>query len=190
MKQIGILSVQGSFIEHFFVVQKLSKKYKFKPVLVKTKEDLKNISGLIIPGGESTVIGKLLAQYGMDKEIISRAKSGMAIYGTCAGAILLANKVDDPYIKNLKLIDVSIARNAYGRQQDSFEIEIDFNKKKIPAVFIRAPRVLKVGKGVEVLSVYEGEPVLVRENNILVGTFHPELTDSLKVHEYFVSMQQ
>lgn len=190
MKQIGVLAIQGSFIEHFVVLEKLSKKHKFKPILVKTREDLQNISGLIIPGGESTVIGKLLAQYGMDTEIISRAKQGVSVYGTCAGAILLAQKVDDPHIKNLKLIDISIARNAYGRQQDSFETKIDFNKKKIPAVFIRAPKILEVGKRVEVLCEYEGEPVLVREKNILVGTFHPELTDSLAVHEYFVSMQQ
>lgn len=188
MKKIGVLDIQGSVEEHFLVLQKLSSKYNFFPVLVKTKKDLANLSGLIIPGGESTVIGQLLVNYQMSKEIIKLANRGMAVYGTCAGAILLAKEVGDKKIKNLGLIDLEIKRNAYGRQLDSFETKIKFNNKKIPVVFIRAPKLVKIGKKVEVLAKCEEEVVAVRQKNILITTFHPELTDSVLVHDYFVKM--
>ncbi|MFZ2189779.1 MAG: pyridoxal 5'-phosphate synthase glutaminase subunit PdxT [Candidatus Magasanikiibacteriota bacterium] len=186
--KIGVLDIQGSVEEHLAVLQKISKKKKIIPVLVKTPEDLVGLSGLILPGGESTTIGKLLKLYKLDKEIIKKVKAGMAVWGTCAGAILLASEVDDKNINNLNLINIGISRNAYGRQIDSFETEIDFINKKIPAIFIRAPKINRVGDDVQILAKNNNEVVAVRQNNILITTFHPELTDDTSVHEYFVEM--
>jgi len=188
MLKIGVLDIQGSVSEHLYALQQLSKKKKFTPVLVKNPEDFKNLSGLILPGGESTAIGDLLKRFKIDKEIIKLHIRGGALYGTCAGAILLAKKiVGAEQALNLKLMNIEIKRNAYGRQIDSFETKVKFNDKKIPAIFIRAPKIVRVGKGVEILARYDKEIVAAREKNILVTMFHPELTNNLSVHEYFVS---
>lgn len=182
-----------------------------EPVLVKTVEQLRQVRGLIIPGGESTAIGKLLRRFGLRDEIISLAKSGeLAVWGTCAGAILLARKIaGEQQADSLALMDMVIERNAYGRQLDSFETNVKFDvscfgesKKatsqraclklksiiKIPAIFIRAPKVVSAGKGVKILAKYDGGIVAVRQKNLLATNFHPELTESLDVHEYFVKM--
>lgn len=189
MKKIGVLDIQGSVEEHFSVLEKLSMKNNFIPVLVKTKADMVGLSGLIIPGGESTTIGKLLKKHQLDKEIVKQAHNGMAVWGTCAGAILLAkNVIGDDKIHNLDLIDIDIARNAYGRQVDSFETHIKFNQKMIPAIFIRAPKIMRAGKDIDILAIYEDEVVAVKKNNILITTFHPELTSDKTVHEYFITM--
>jgi 5'-phosphate synthase pdxT subunit len=173
MKRIGILALQGNFIEHFNVLKKIS---GIEPVYVKNKEDLKNLSGLILPGGESTSIGKLLIKYKLDKAIKSHVKKGMGIFGTCAGCILLAKKVDSPY--SLKLMDIEVVRNAYGRQLDSFSSPF--------GLFIRAPKIIKtLSREVKILKKYKGEIVMVQQKNMLAGTFHPELTDNLKIHRYF-----
>ena len=174
------------------------KKCGVDPIAVKNIEDLSRVDGLIIPGGESTTIGKLLKRYGLDKEIRKRALvphpsslTPLAVYGTCAGAILLAKKITNQRPDSLSLMDVEISRNAYGRQLDSFETELSIPKLKIknfPAVFIRAPRVKRAFKKAKVLAEYNGEPVMVEEENLLITTFHPELTDDIRIHKYFLEL--
>ncbi|MFA6305464.1 MAG: pyridoxal 5'-phosphate synthase glutaminase subunit PdxT [Candidatus Gracilibacteria bacterium] len=197
--KIGVLDIQGSVEEHLECLKKLK---NVEAVLVKKISDLNEIKGLIIPGGESTTIGKLLRRFGLGDEIIKRVKNGMAVWGTCAGAILLAKKIvgdrgekdENSKVEGLNLMDIAVERNAYGRQLDSFETQVEFDLGvgafgyKCPAVFIRAPKILEVGKGVEILAEYRGEIVAARQKNMLVTTFHPELTDSLEVHQYFAGM--
>ena len=199
MKRIGVLDIQGSVEEHFAALEDACKNLssagkgskKYEAVLVKNISDLDGVSGLIIPGGESTTIGKLLRRFGLREEIIKRASKGdLAIWGTCAGAILIAKEiVGREQADSLGLMDISIERNAYGRQLDSFETSIEFDGiGKIPAIFIRAPLIKKVGKGVVVLAKNEGEIVAAREGKFLATTFHPEMTNDIGVHEYFVGM--
>ncbi|MEK7673151.1 MAG: pyridoxal 5'-phosphate synthase glutaminase subunit PdxT [Patescibacteria group bacterium] len=193
--KIGILDIQGSVEEHFAALQKIK---NVEPVLVKNKKDLDQVKGLIMPGGESTTIGKLLRRFGLREEIIKRAKAGMPVWGTCAGAILLAKKiVGTQTADGLKLMDIAIERNAYGRQVDSFETQIEFDLgtyggdyfgKVVPAIFIRAPKILAVGKKVQILAKHRGEIVAARQGNLMASSFHPELTDSKEIHEYFVKM--
>lgn len=199
--RIGVLDIQGSVEEHFEALKRLGKvcvqksmrraNFKIEPILVKNAKDLEKVSGLIIPGGESTTVGKLLRRFGLRDAIIKRAKKGMAIWGTCAGAILLAKKIaGKENADSLGIMDITVERNAFGRQLDSFEtfVNFDFGEKtpeKIPAVFIRAPKIVAVGKNVKILAKNNGEIVAAREGNLIATTFHPELTDSLKVHEYF-----
>ncbi|MFA5821349.1 MAG: pyridoxal 5'-phosphate synthase glutaminase subunit PdxT [Candidatus Gracilibacteria bacterium] len=181
-KKIGVLDIQGSVEEHFAALEKAGA----EAVLVKNKEGLKLIDGLIIPGGESTTIGKLLKESGMDKEIM---KLRVPIYGSCAGAILLAKKISGrEKAPNLGLMDIEIERNAYGRQTESFETEVVFDGKKIPAIFIRAPKIKKIGKDVKVLAMDGKDIVAVREGRFLATMFHPELTEDLSVHRYFLKM--
>ncbi|MFA5948318.1 MAG: pyridoxal 5'-phosphate synthase glutaminase subunit PdxT [Candidatus Gracilibacteria bacterium] len=190
--KIGVLDIQGSIEEHFSAL----KRARIDAILVKNKEDLREISGLIIPGGESTVISKLLKKFGLFEKILKSAKNGLRIWGTCAGAILLAKKIgNDGGVFGLNLMNIEVERNAYGRQLDSFETKIDFkvdgvgrSVKKIDAIFIRAPKIVKVGKECEVLAKYKDEIVAVREGNFLATTFHPELTGDLSVHKYFEKM--
>lgn len=201
--KIGVLDIQGSVEEHFEALERLASDKKsglkkFEPVLVKSVEDLASVSGLIMPGGESTTIGKLLRKYGMREEIIKRAKAGMPIWGTCAGAILLAKKIiGEQKADTLGLMNISIERNAYGRQLDSFETQLEFDWGSagqayagpgIPGVFIRAPKIVSVGKGVKILAQHKGEIVAAREKNFLATNFHPELAGDLSVHKYFAGM--
>jgi len=199
---IGVLDIQGSVEEHFEALKKLAKArpdLKIEPVLVKNVSDLSGTSGLIIPGGESTTIGKLLKKTGLGEEIVKMARATgsrpTGVWGTCAGAILLAKD-------HLGLMDITVERNAYGRQVDSFETKIEFDFENgtrkatenqrpaavVPAVFIRAPKITGVGRGVKVLAKNGGEIVAAREGRFLATTFHPELTESLKIHEYFVGL--
>ena len=182
--KIGVLALQGSVREHLDILNNL----KVKAVEVKLPDDLNGLDGLIIPGGESTTIGKLMQQYGLDKAILERYKKGMSIYGTCAGAILLAKDInlDQP---NLGLMDISVTRNGYGRQIDSFEADLNIEKiGKFRGVFIRAPLVDSVYDGVKVLSQFDGRPVMAEQGHLLITTFHPELTDDSRVHKYFIDM--
>jgi len=183
---IGVLALQGDFREHIQILKLM----KIKSIEVRSKKDLDNCSALIIPGGESTTIGKLLSISGLDKEIKKRVKKGMPVYGTCAGAIVLAKKIlNEKEFSPLGLIDVEIKRNAYGRQVDSFEAEIEIKGiGKLNGVFIRAPKIVKKGKKVEVLAKFEGKPVLVKQGNILIGTFHPETEENSEIHQIFVEM--
>lgn len=179
-KTIGIFSLQGSFAEHRKMIEKLGE----KAVLINSLADVQGnqIDGIILPGGESTTIKKLLKKTGLDNWLLKQAKAGVPIYGTCAGMIILAD---------MGLIDAEIERNAYGSQLNSFEADLKFEsgnlKFEIQGIFIRAPRIKSYGNDVRILAKHKDEPVLIRQNNILIGSFHPELTDDITVHKYFLS---
>lgn len=186
--KIGVLDIQGSVEEHFEALRVLAdERTDVEPVLVKKASDFEGLDGLVIPGGESTTVSKLLKLYGMDREIVALVKRGGKVFGTCAGAIVLATNIVDE--KNgavpLGLIDIDVDRNAYGRQLDSFETILKFNDKNVPGVFIRAPVITRVGDGCEVLIEFEGKPVLVRQGNVLVATFHPEMSGDLSIYNWF-----
>ena len=183
---IGILALQGSIIEHINAVKSL----KHNPIKVKLPKHLENISALIIPGGESTTIIKLMQEYNLDKAIVEKANKGMPIYGTCAGAILLAKNLTNSKIPTLNLLDISITRNDYGRQIDSFEtmLQVKGFSKPFHAIFIRAPIIHSYNSNSEILAEFNNKPVMLRQNNILITTFHPELTNDLRIHKYFVDM--
>jgi 5'-phosphate synthase pdxT subunit len=179
---IGILSLQGDFAEHIDSL----KKNGFEVMTVKSVSDLNKVDGLVMPGGESTTISKLLIKTGLF-DAIRDFGSKKPVFGTCAGAILLAKKIEDKNdeeVKSLELIDIEILRNAYGRQQDSFSAIIKLDGFNIDASFIRAPRILKVHDDVEILIRYNDDPVLVREGNILVATFHPELKENAQFYTW------
>lgn len=189
--KIGVLALQGSFKEHVDTLKKLG----VLVVPVKSVEDLEGVKGLIMPGGESTTIGKLLKKTGLDEAIKDRLKEGMAVLGTCAGAILLAKNIaGKDQADTLKLMDITIERNSYGPQIESFEMQLEFDLGRgtqgrlVPGIFIRAPRIIEVGNGVEILARNLTEIVAAREKNLLVTCFHPELTDDLAVHKYFLEM--
>ncbi len=178
--------MQGAVEEH----SRMIKRCGFEGIKVKTIEDLEKVDRLIIPGGESTTIGKLAKIYDLDREIIKKGKEGMPIFGTCAGMILLANKVVGNEQIRFNLIDIVVERNAFGRQVDSFEVDLNIENiigKPFRAVFIRAPYIKKIGREVKVLAKFKGKIVMARQKNILVSSFHPELTDDLRVHKYFLS---
>jgi len=183
---VGVLSLQGAVEEHLRMIKKCG----FEGVKVKTVGDLEKVDRLIIPGGESTTIGKLAKIYNLDLEITKKGKEGMPIFGTCAGMILLANKVVGNEQIRFKLIDIEVERNAFGRQVDSFEVDLNidtFTGKPFRAVFIRAPYIKKVAREVKILAEFKGKIVMARQKNILVSSFHPELTDDLRVHKYFLN---
>lgn len=185
--KIGVLALQGDFREHILMLKKINIEY----IEVRTKEQLDKVNGLIIPGGESTTIGKLMKKYKLDIEIKKRNKKGMPIFSTCAGGILLAKEIKSyPQQFKLGLIDISVERNAYGRQLDSFEADIKIKgfKKKFPAVFIRAPIIKDIHDGIEILASHEDNPVLLKKENILIATFHPELGEDPRIHRYFIDM--
>ena len=184
--KVGILALQGDVREHANILSKLGA----EPVKVKSPEDLTDIDALIIPGGESTTIGMLIKKYKLDKAIKEKHKHGMPIYGTCAGAILLAKEIiGDNKQTKLNLADISIKRNDYGRQIDSFEAELSIKDiGNFNGIFIRAPVIKGFYDGVEILSEHKNNPVMIRQHNLLLTTFHPELTDDTRVHEYFLNM--
>lgn len=192
---IGVIDIQGSVEEHLAVLAGI----KIPAIAVKTKQDLEKVSGLIMPGGESTTISKLLRWTGLFEIIRQRATlpttnyklQTLSVWGTCAGAILLAKHVLNRPPPTLQLMDITIERNAYGSQLDSFETELAIlalGKKKIPAVFIRAPQVKTASPNVQVLAEYDGHPVMLRQENLLATMFHPELTKDTRVHQYFFEM--
>jgi pyridoxal 5'-phosphate synthase pdxT subunit len=185
--KIGVLALQGDVIEHVTMLRRLG----VEAIEVRTPEDLAKVDALIIPGGESTTIGKLAVEYGLDKAIPARVRDGMPVYGTCAGMIALSKQATGGEPPLLRLMDIKVHRNAYGRQVDSFETDVQIpalGPAPLHAVFIRAPVIEGVGPGVEVLASLDGKPILVRQGNMLVSAFHPELTDDGRVHRYFVDM--
>lgn len=183
--KIGVLALQGSFKEHIDMIEKCN----IDAVSIKLPEDLKDVNGLIIPGGESTTIGNLMQRNHLDREIIKRNRMGMSIYGTCAGAIILSKRIVGSNQPRLGLLDISIKRNDYGRQADSFETELEIKKiGKFNGIFIRAPVIEKIDNGVRALAKLNNNPVLIQQDNILASTFHPELTNDKKVHEHFIGM--
>lgn len=181
----GVLAIQGDFAAHARMLGRIG----VQPVEVRRAADMESIDGLIIPGGESTTMLKFLTREGIDLAIKELAASGRPVLGTCAGAILLARRVLNPDQHSLGLIDIDIMRNAYGRQVDSFigQAELMTGGEPVEAVFIRAPVIERTGPRVEVIAQTSGVPVLVRQANILVATFHPELTTDERVHRLFVS---
>ncbi len=180
---IGVLAIQGDFDAHRRRLEEVGA----NALLVKKPEQLDQVDALIIPGGESTTFLKFLEQRGFKDKLrdFVRAKP---TFGTCAGAILLARQVLNPAQESLNAIDIAVRRNAYGRQVDSFITEAESKLGPIEMVFIRAPRIERVGAGVEVLAREHDDPVLVRQGKVLVATFHPELSDDKRVHEEFVRM--
>lgn len=183
--KIGVLGIQGAFREHLDILTQMN----IPCQLVKTKEALEQVDALILPGGESTVMGKFLSKEGLDHAIVHRVTNGMPIWGTCAGLILLAKEVEDNP-SYLKLMDIEVKRNAYGRQLGSFVTEDYFSDMKIPMVFIRGPIIKGVEDKVQILSRVNNEVVAARQNHILVTSFHPELTKDFSVHKYFIKMCQ
>ena len=175
-KKIGILSIQGSFVEHAQIMRQLKTPFNF----VRSKEDLSLITHLIIPGGESTTMIKLLNDFGMWTILEQKlSKNKIKIFGTCAGAII-CQKLG---------MDIQIERNAYGSQQESFIDKLKSNKfPNLIGVFIRAPRFTSTNLNVKVLATYNNEPVLAQQNNFLVSAFHPELNNELRIHRYFLNM--
>lgn len=184
--RIGVLGLQGDFREHLEMLRSLGVDARD----VRTRAQLEEIDGLIIPGGESTTMAYLLEKTGMLSALRERGAQGFPIYGTCAGMILLARELDDPYPEHrLALMDITVKRNAYGRQVESFEADLHIkNIGEFHAIFIRAPKVVRVGQGVEVLAEHDGTPVLVRQKNLLASSFHPELSGDPRVHRYFLEM--
>jgi pyridoxal 5'-phosphate synthase pdxT subunit len=174
--RIGVLAVQGNFREHAVVLRGLGADV----VEVRKPEQLDGLDGLVIPGGESTAIGRLIRLYGLEEAI---RRFAAPVFGTCAGMILLDRN-------HLGLVDLEVERNAYGRQVASFEadLELDGDSEPLRGVFIRAPRVREVGANVEVLAELDGEPVLLRDGRFLVASFHPELTGDPRVHERFLEL--
>ena len=185
--KIGILALQGDFHEH----QNCFNKINVETQLVKSVAELENCDSLVIPGGESTAISKLLVNTKLDKAIIGKASGGFPVWGTCAGLILISNHIIENDPVPLKLINITTSRNYYGRQIDSFVEKIYFENEDFEAIFIRAPKITCTEKDIEVLaSTHDGTPVAVKSKNVLGTTFHPELTDDLKIHKMFVDMTE
>jgi len=182
--KIGILAVQGDFEAHAATLARMGIEYAF----VRTPRDLEGVDAVILPGGESTTQWKFIVEEGLDKSLAEHAAKGGAIFGTCAGAILLAREVQNPAQQSLGLADITVVRNAYGRQLAS-EVRhgaTSISPEPIEMVFIRAPIIERVGPDVLVLAKSEDQPVLIRQGRILIATFHPELTNDSTVHEYFL----
>lgn len=184
--KIGILALQGAFQEHKNILDSLN----VNNSLIKTKEQLEDIDGIILPGGESTAIGKLLRDFDILEPLKEKIKNGFPVFGTCSGMILLAEKLSNSEVVHFGVMGIEVKRNAYGRQLGSFETLEDFKgiDKKVKMVFIRAPYVENIKEGAEVLSVVNGNITAVREKNMLAVSFHPELTDDTSVHEYFLDI--
>jgi 5'-phosphate synthase pdxT subunit len=196
-RRIGIVAMQGDYEAHAVAVRSAGG----DPFFVREPEQVERADGLIIPGGESTTIGKLMARYGLDDAMRAAAAIGTPIYGTCAGMILLARRIAHGEMRGgqptLGLIDIAVTRNAFGRQADSFETDIDAPSigdalgdgvRTVRGVFIRAPFVEESGAEVSVLARYDAKIVLVRQGNLLASAFHPELTADTRIHRYFLGM--
>ena len=197
--RIGVVALQGAYAAHLHAIAAAGG----DAFLVRTAEDVAGADGLILPGGESTTIGKLMARYGLDTAITEASHRGTPIFGTCAGMILLAKRIARGEKQGgqptLGLMDIGVARNAFGRQVDSFEADIEAPRvtddpaatgqgEPVRGVFIRAPYIEENGPGVDVLAHFEDKAVLARQGNLLASAFHPELTGDVRVHRYFLRM--
>ena len=184
--KLGVLALQGDFREHIYALDDLGVQTRE----VRLVDELLGLDGLIIPGGESTTMAKLMKNYGFDTALNEFYKNGSAIWGTCAGAIAVAKEiVDFPQQASLELMDIAVDRNSYGRQVASFEadVDIDILETAFHAIFIRAPRIMRVGEGVEVLARYNKDPIMARQGRLMATVFHPELEDDRRIHEYFIN---
>ncbi|KIL38165.1 glutamine amidotransferase [Gordoniibacillus kamchatkensis] len=184
--KIGILALQGAVAEHIRMIEKAGG----EGVSVKRPEQLRELQGIIIPGGESTTIGKLMRTYGFIDALREFHKQGNPVFGTCAGLIVIAKEIAGQPEAHLELMDIKVARNAFGRQRESFETDLEVKgiADDVRAVFIRAPLIEAVGAGVEVLSSYKGQIVAAQQGSLLATSFHPELTDDHRIHGYFLDM--
>jgi len=186
--KIGVLASQGAFAEHIAILRQLG----VEAIPVRLPQELDGLDGLIIPGGESTSISKLMRDYNLTKEITTRAKNGLPTFGTCAGMILLASEISGSKVEPLGLMNITVRRNAFGRQKDSFETDLQIpalGEKPFPGVFIRAPIIEQVNDGVETLARLDnGTTVAARQGKLLASAFHPELTSDLRFHQYFLDI--
>jgi 5'-phosphate synthase pdxT subunit len=186
--KIGVLAAQGAFAEHITALKKLG----IEAAPVRLPGELKDIDGLILPGGESTTISRLMADYDLVKEITGLASTGLPVFGTCAGLILMARQISGNSARALGLMDITVRRNAFGRQVDSFETELKIRvlgEKAFLGVFIRAPLIETCGDDVDVLSrLTDGTIVAARQGKFIATAFHPELTDDLRFHRYFLDI--
>lgn len=184
---VGVLALQGAFREHLAAMSRLDVTSRE----VRQLKDLGGIDAMIIPGGESTTMGKLLREWNMLDPLRRRIEQGMPVYGSCAGLILLCRSIEGSDQPRLGVLDATVRRNAFGRQVDSFETELDMPEvgaEPVPAVFIRAPVITRVGDGVKVLAQVKDQAVAVRQDNVLATSFHPELTSDTRLHRYFLAM--
>lgn len=186
--RIGVLASQGAFAEHIAILRQL----EVEALPVRLLQGLRGLDGLIIPGGESTSISKLIRDYNLMSEIRELAKNGLPVFGTCAGMILLANKISDSDAEPIGVMDITVRRNAFGRQTDSFETELKIpvlGEKPFPGIFIRAPVIERAGGEVEILArLADGTDVAARQKKLLASAFHPELTNDLRFHQYFLDI--
>lgn len=185
--RIGVLSLQGGVIEHINHINKLG----HEGVEIKNLEDINGIQGIILPGGESTTIGKLLRERKMIMPLRERILSGLPVWGTCAGMILLAKYIEGSEYEHLKVMDIKVKRNAYGSQINSFKKNVVINEisnEPIPLIFIRGPVITEVFNDVKIICTVDDKIVAAKQSNMFATAFHPELTDNLEVHKYFVNM--
>lgn len=186
-RSIGVLALQGDVDEHLAAFRRAGA----QAMPVKTPADLERVDALIVPGGESTTVMKLLDRFGLERPVVERTRSGMPLWGTCMGMIVAAHDVAGLAQPTLDLIDITVRRNAFGRQNDSAEVDLSIpalGEQPFPAIFIRAPWIERRGPNVELLAEREGRGVMVRERNVLATSFHPELTTDPRVHRYFLDM--
>jgi 5'-phosphate synthase pdxT subunit len=187
--KLGVLALQGDVVEHVAAFERAGA----AAILVKSPADLARVDALVIPGGESTTVMKLLARSGLDVPIVERVRGGMPLWGTCMGMIVAAREVADLDQPVLDLIDITVRRNAFGRQNDSAELDLAIpalGAAPFPAIFIRAPWIERYGPRVELLAARDGHGVMVREESVLATAFHPELASDDRVHRYFIDMVQ
>jgi pyridoxal 5'-phosphate synthase pdxT subunit len=187
MTRVGVLALQGDYAAHRAAFQQAGT----DSLEVKTLDELGSVDALVLPGGESTVMGSLLIRFGLMDRLVERIREGMPVLGTCAGLILLAKTIDGRDQPGIRLLDVSVLRNAYGRQIASFRAMVETklpSAESLEAVFIRAPRITSVGENVSVLAEYGGDPILVRQGSMVGCTFHPELIPGSAVHKWFLSI--
>lgn len=188
MAPVGVLAYQGGFAKHLEQFSRL--KVDARPV--RDLDALDHVRALVIPGGESTTIGMLMERFGLLQAVRERIAGGFPVFGTCAGAILLAREIESSDQPRIGVMDMTVRRNAYGRQVESFEADVVpvadgyWHNGPFHGVFIRAPQILRTGSSVEEILAFEGSPVLVRSGNLLAGTFHPELTPDTRIHRYFL----
>lgn len=186
--KIGVLAIQGDFIEHIAILTKLG----VNSQQVRLPEQLEGLDGLIIPGGESTTLSRLMSMYHLREPVAQMAQQHKTVWGTCAGMIMMAHEITEEDPIPLQLMDIGVQRNAFGRQIDSFEQDLEitpFNTPPLHAIFIRAPVIIRVGNGVQVLAeLPDGRPVAVQQGNLLATSFHPELTNDTRFHQYFLDL--
>lgn len=184
--KIGVLALQGAVAEHIRMLELAGA----EGISVKRTDQLNEIDGLIIPGGESTTIGKLMRTYGFMEAIREFSDEKKPVFGTCAGLIVIAKEIEGQEEAHLQLMNIRVARNAFGRQRESFETDLTIQgiDESVRAVFIRAPLIDKAGEGVDILSIYQDQIVAARQEHLLAASFHPELTEDFRMHSYFLDM--